>query len=300
MKNKIIIAGGSGFLGQILENYLIKQGYRVQILTRKPVQINHVLWDAKTLGYWTEELENAKAIINLTGKSVDCRYNDANKALIYSSRIDSTRIIGQAINSCRNPPKTWINSSTATIYRHSLDKEMTEKNGVIGNDFSMNIAKGWEKEFYNHKTPTTRKTAIRTSIVLGKNGGALVPLKKITKLLMGGKQGDGKQKVSFIHELDFARAVEYILVNNDLSGCINVTAAVPTNNYTLMKTLRKYLKVPFGISQPKWLLKIGAYIIGSEAELVLKSRNVVPKRLLDHGFKFQYKTIESVIKNILT
>ncbi|MFD0964776.1 TIGR01777 family oxidoreductase [Pseudofulvibacter geojedonensis] len=299
MTNKIIIAGGTGFLGQVLENHLTQKGYQVQILTRKPTQLNQILWDAKTIDYWIEELEGSLAIINLTGKSVDCRYNDKNKALIYSSRIDSTRIIGKAINSCRTPPKIWINSSTATIYRHSLYKEMTEENGEIGNDFSMNIAKAWEKEFYSHQTTQTRKVAIRTSIVLGKKGGALLPLKSITKLLLGGKQGTGNQKVSFIHELDFARAIEFILNNKNISGNINVTAPVPTNNFILMKTLRQYLKIPFGISQPKWLLKIGAYIIGTEAELVLKSRNVIPQRLMNNQFEFKYPNINCTLKNLV-
>lgn len=299
MKKSIIIAAGTGFLGQVLEKHLKKQGYHIQILTRKPNKMNHVLWDAKNIDYWAEELENTFAVINLTGKSVNCRYTNKNKQLIYSSRIDSTHIIGKAIKACKNPPKIWINSSTATIYKHSLEKEMNEETGVIGDDFSMNIAKSWEKAFYSHKTPITRKVAIRTSIVLGKNGGALIPLKNMTKLLMGGKQGNGKQKVSFIHEVDFARAVEYILANNDLSGNINVTAPNPSNNKTLMNTIRHYLKIPFGLSQPKWLLKIGAFVIGTEVELLLKSRNVVPKRLLNHGFKFQYKTLESTLKDLL-
>ena len=230
---------------------------------------------------------------------VECWYNDKNKSLIYSSRIDSTNIIGKAIQQCNRPPKIWINSSTATIYKYSLDKEMTEENGAIGDDFSMKIAKSWEKEFYSHDIPNVRQIAIRTSIVLGENGGALIPLKNITKAGMGGKQGNGNQRVSFIHENDFARAVVFLLEKETITGNVNVTAPNPSNNKILMDTIRKELKIPFGIPQPIWLLKIGAFIIGTKAELVLKSRNVIPKRLLDNGFKFKYQTIEATLKDLL-
>jgi len=166
----IIIAGGTGFLGQVLENYLSTKGYQLKILTRNPVKENHIYWDAKNLDTWVSELEHSEALINLTGKSVDCRYNDKNKKLIYSSRIESTYVLGKAINNCKHPPKVWFNSSTATIYRHSLDTKMTEEHGEIGDDFSTNIAKSWEKAFTEIENPKTRKIIIRTSIVLGKNG----------------------------------------------------------------------------------------------------------------------------------
>lgn len=300
MKKKIIIAAGTGFLGQVLETHLTDKGYHVVILTRNPKKTNHVFWSAKELGIWKNELEGAYALINLTGKSVDCRYNQKNKDLIYSSRIDSTNVLGEAIQLCNQAPKIWINSSTATIYRYSLDKEMTEEYGEIGTDFSMNIAKSWEKAFYSHSLPSTRQIAIRTSIVLGKNGGALIPLKSITKFGFGGNQGNGKQKVSFIHEHDFARAIAFLLEKETIFGNINVTTPYPSDNKTLMSLIRKELKIPFGITQPKWLLKIGAFLIGTEAELVLKSRNVIPKRLLDNGFIFKYETIHATLNNLLS
>ena len=207
----IIIAGGSGFLGQVLESYFSKKEYEIKILTRNPKQDNEVFWNAKDLGKWAKHLEHADVLINLTGKSVDCRYNEKNKKLIYSSRIDSTNALGLAINLCENPPKIWINSSTATIYRHSLGKEMDEESGEIGNDFSMNIAKSWEEAFNTIKNPKTRKIIIRTAIVLGKKGGAFIPLKKLTKFGLGGKQASGNQKVSWIHEEDFARAIHFLI-----------------------------------------------------------------------------------------
>jgi len=295
----IIIAGGTGFLGQVLENYFSKKGYLLKILTRNPVKENHIYWDAKNLGNWMNKLENSEALINLTGKSVDCRYTDKNKKLIYGSRIDSTHILGEAINNCKNPPKVWFNSSTATIYKHSLDTKMTEKQGEIGDDFSMNIAKSWEKAFTEIENPKTRKIILRTSIVLGKNGGALIPLERLTKFGLGGKQCTGNQKVSWIHELDFANAIEFLLNHQELDGVFNLSVAEPTDNKTLMETLRKILNVPFGISHSTWLLEIGAKLIGTETELVLKSRNVIPQRLLDCGYTFNYSNLKKALVNLL-
>lgn len=295
----IIIAGGSGFLGQVLENHFSKKSYHIKILTRNPIKENQILWDAKTIGNWVSELENSEAIINLTGKSVDCRYTEQNKKLIYDSRIDATKIIGKAINLCESPPKVWFNSSTATIYEHSLNKEMTEENGVTGDDFSMNIAKSWEKASYEIENPKTRKIVLRTSIVLGKKGGAFIPLKNLTKFGLGGKQGLGNQKVSWIHETDFARAIEFILTHGNIEGAFNLSVPKPTDNKTLMKTFRKEMKIPFGIPHPKWILEIGAKIIGTETELLLKSRNVIPERLEQAGFKFKYSSLNKAISNLI-
>lgn len=294
----IIIAGGSGFLGKTLENYFTEKGYLVKILTRNPKEVNDIFWNAKDLGEWTKVLEGAEVLINLTGKSVDCRYTEQNKKLIHDSRIDSTHVLGLAINLCKNPPKVWMNSSTATIYRHSLDKEMTEANGEIGDDFSMNIAKSWEAAFNSIVNPKTRKVILRTSIVLGKAGGALIPLKNLTKFGLGGKQGSGKQKVSWIHELDFSDAIAFLIDNKNLDGAFNLSVPEPTNNFTLMKSFRKAMKIPFGISHPISLLKLGAKIIGTETELILKSRNVIPERLLKHHFKFTFTNIEKALINL--
>ncbi|WP_353778904.1 TIGR01777 family oxidoreductase [Winogradskyella sp. 3972H.M.0a.05] len=294
----IIIAGGSGFLGQVLEKYLSGKGYDIKILTRHPKKSNHIFWDAKTLGKWANQLNNTEALINLTGKSVDCRYTDKNRKLIYDSRIDSTHVIGLAINLCEHPPKVWLNSSTATIYRGSKTTEMTEAKGEIGNDFSMNIAKSWEYEFNSITNPKTRKVLLRTSIVLGKNGGAMKPLKKLTKVFLGGKQGSGDQKLSWIHEQDFARSVEFLINQPELEGAFNVCAPKPTDNKTFMSVLRKSLKIPFGLPQPKWLIEIGALLIGTESELVLKSRNVIPERLLKHNFNFKFQNINSALQNL--
>lgn len=296
---KIIIAGGSGFLGRVLESHFIEKGYSVKIFTRSPQRENELYWNAKDFGEWTKSLEGSDVLINLTGKSVDCRYTEANKKLIHDSRIDATRVLGLAINLCEQPPKLWMNASTATIYEGSLTKEHDEETGTIGDDFSMNIAKSWEQAFYDIKNPHTRKVALRTAIVFGKNGGALIPLKKLTQLGLGGTQGSGDQKVSWIHEDDFASALTFLIEHQDLSGNFNLCVPKPTDNKTLMTVLRKTLGMPIGISHPERLLHIGAKLIGTETELILKSRNVIPKRLLDHGFNFKYKTLEDSLFNLL-
>ena len=296
---KVVIAGGTGFLGQVLEEHFSNHQFLVKILTRHPQKPNHVYWDGQNIGIWKEEFENAELLINLCGKSVDCRYTEKNKKAIYDSRIETTHLLGLAINLCENPPKTWINSSTATIYESSLNKPMTEENGDIGNDFSMNIAKAWEKAFYSIPNPKTRKVAIRTSIVMGKNGGAFTPLKNITKLGLGGPQGSGQQKVSWIHEIDFARALYFILKKKDLQGAINISVPNPITNRQLMSTLRHLMTIPFGLPQPVWLVNLGAKLIGTESELVLKSRNVIPERLLREGFSFLFPEIEPALIQIL-
>lgn len=298
---KLVIAAGTGFLGEVLVNHFQNEFDDIVILTRgksrTTAKTRFVNWDAKSFSGWENELENADVLINLAGKSVDCRYTEKNKKEILSSRIDSTKILNQAVLQCEIPTKHWLNSSTSTIYRHSEDKQMTEENGEIGNDFSMNVAKAWEKAFFETKTPKTLKTALRTSIVLGKNGGAFIPLKKLTQFGLGGKQGNGKQFISWVHEEDFARAIEFILANK-ITDVVNVVSPQPVKNLDFMLELRHALKISFGIPTPKFLLKIGAKIIGTEPELVLKSRIVIPERLLKHGFEFKFKTTEEAFKNL--
>lgn len=299
--NKLIIAAGTGFLGQVLTNHFRDKFEEIIILTRGESKIKdtikYVNWDARTFSGWEKELENATVLINLTGKSVDCRYTKQNKKEILLSRIESTKILNKAVIRCVNPPKHWLNSSTATIYRFSLDKEMDEKNGETGNDFSMNVAQSWEKAFFKTETPNTLKTALRTSIVLGKNGGAFIPLKTLAKFGLGGKQGKGNQFISWIHEDDFARAIDFI-IEKEITGAINVVSSKPITNKDFMTILRKSVGVPFGISISELLLRIGSIIIKTESELVLKSRNVIPKRLLENGFQFKFDTLEKALKNL--
>lgn len=300
--NKLIIAAGTGFLGQSLLNHFKDRFDEIVILTRGNNRIDGIIkyvhWNAKTFSGWESELENAAILINLAGKSVDCRYTKENKREILLSRIESTKILNQAVLKCKKPPKHWLNSSTSTIYRFSLDKEMDEVNGEIGNDFSMNVAQSWEKAFFKTETPNTLKTALRTSIVLGKNGGALIPLKTLAKLGFGGKQGRGNQYVSWIHETDFARAIDFI-IENQMTGVVNLVSPKPIANSDFMSLLQKAVGVPFGIPLPEPLLKFGSIFIRTQAELVLKSRNVIPKRLQENGFQFEFDTLEKALKNLI-
>ncbi|MBP2616730.1 TIGR01777 family oxidoreductase [Chryseobacterium jejuense] len=295
---KIIIAAGTGFLGQNLEKYFTEKGDQVYILTRKPQRKNEIYWDAKTIGEWKKVLEQSDVLINLTGKSVDCRYNEKNKAEIYGSRMNSTKILQEAVNTCSIPPKIWLNASSATIYVHSEKHLNTEENGVIGDDFSMNICKSWEAEFFKIHNEGIRKVALRTSIVIGNNGGAFPKLKMITKLGLGGKQGRGSQMVSWIHIDDFCNAVDWIIQNKSMEGVINITAPVPLSNEGMMKKLRKQLKAPFGLDAPVWQLEIASIFLDTETELLLKSRNVYPEKLMKSGFHFSYPTFDEAILNL--
>jgi uncharacterized protein len=299
---KLVITAGTGFLGQVLVNHFATIFEEIIILTRGKSEIKnnikYVHWDAKTLTGWENELENATALINLAGKSVDCRYTPENKKEILDSRVDSTAILNEAVLGCKNAPKHWLNSSTSTIYRFSLDKQMTEETGEIGDDFSMNVAKIWEKTFFEVQTKRTLKTALRTSIVLGKNGGAFVPLKALANIGFGGKQGKGNQYISWIHEKDFASAIEYI-IQKEMTGIVNIVSPKPISNQNFMQKLRKTLHMPIAIPIPEVLLKIGAKIIKTETELVLKSRNVIPQRLQENGFVFEFDTIEKAFQNLI-
>ncbi|MBT34205.1 MAG: TIGR01777 family protein [Thalassobius sp.] len=294
---KIVIAGGSGFLGLSLETYFKSKGDEVVILSRKPTA-SQVYWDGKSLGDWVDALEGSDALINLSGKSVDCRYNQSNSQKIFSSRIESTRVLNEAMLKCKNPPKVWLNASSATIYIHAENEEMTEHNGIIGDDFSMNICKSWEAEFFGTTISQVRKVALRTSIVLGENGGAFPKMKWLSKLGFGGKQGNGEQYMSWIHINDFCKAVAFILQNESIEGAINITSPKPIKNHQFTNTLRKTLKVPFGFSQSRFLLELGSVVIGTETELLLKSRKVYPQKLIESGFVFDYANLTKAFENL--
>jgi len=300
--SKLIITAGTGFLGQVLIHHFKNKFEEIVILTRGKSQITngikYVNWNAKSFSGWEKELENATVLINLAGKSVDCRYTKENKKEILLSRIESTKILNKAVLNCQNPPKHWLNSSTSTIYRFSLDKQMDEIDGEIGNDFSINVALSWEKAFFKTETPKTLKTALRTSIVLGKEGGAFIPLKTLAKIGFGGKQGSGNQFISWIHEEDFANAVDFI-IEKELGGIINVVSPKPIRNDNFMLKLRKAVGFPFGIPTSKFFLEIGSFFIRTETELVLKSRNVIPKRLLENGFQFKFGDVNEAFKDLL-
>lgn len=299
----MIIAGGTGFLGGALISHFRKT-HEIYVLTRGiscvKDSIHYLHWDGRTLGEWARAIDGSDILINLNGKSVDCRYTEENKMLIYSTRLEATSVLGQAIQQAAVPPKVWINAASATIYRHSLDKEMDEYSGEIGSGFSVDVCLKWEAVFNGIETPATRKIAIRTGIVLGKEGGPLRPLKMLTRLGLGGKHGTGEQFFSWLHSEDFVGIVEFLIKNESANGVYNVTSPAPVSNEVVMRSLREAMKVPFGLPQPKWLLEFGARLIGTETELILKSRRVVPLRLLREGYKFKFDNIESAAQDLVS
>lgn len=292
--DKIVIAGGSGFIGKYLQERFQALNCKVYIIGRSKDVIQ---WQDKNA--IREALEGASILINLAGKSVDCRYNDKNKREILASRTETTVALGEIIQECTNSPELWINSSTATIYRHAEDRPMTESTGEIGSGFSVTVAKEWEKALFNFQLPKTRQVALRIAIVLGKNGGVIKPLMNLVKFGLGGKQGSGKQMFSWIHIEDLFNIILFIQAHEELNGAVNCSAPNPVNNKTLMQTIRKTLHAKLGLPSPAWLLKFGAMIIRTEPELILKSRWVVPERLINSGYTFKYPTIDKALKDII-
>ncbi|SDG11908.1 hypothetical protein SAMN05421827_103284 [Pedobacter terrae] len=300
---KIILAGGNGYLGGILANYFSNMADEVIILTRKPQtekdRIKTLVWDGKTMGDWTDSLQGADLLVNLCGKNVNCRYTKKNKKEIFDSRLIPTQLLGKAIEEMENPPKLWINITSATIYRHAEDHPQDEFTGEIGKGFSIEVCKAWESSFFETNTPNTRKIALRMGIVLGLKDGAFPRLLNLVKLGLGGKQGNGEQYMSWIHEEDAAASIEWLFNHPEIEGVVNCTAPEAIKNHVLMHSIRKAFGCNFGLPAPAWLLAIGAKIIGTETELILKSRWVKPTLLLNSGFDFKYPNIQGAVEDIL-
>jgi hypothetical protein len=305
---KIVIAGGSGFLGQILAKYFLAKGRDVVVLTRNPkandAAARQVQWDATTAGEWAHELEGADAVINLTGRTVNCRYNAQNRREILESRVNSTRAMGEAIRQCAKPPRVWLNASTATIYKHTFGPAHDE-NGEIGataearDEFSIEVARAWEKALEEAMVPGVRKAALRAAMVLGTGKNSVFPtLQRLARLGLGGRMGSGRQFVSWIHERDFCRAIEWILEHDELSGPVSVAAPNPVTNAEMMRALREAVGAPFGLPAFEWMLEIGAVVMRTEVELMIKSRRVIPERLLETGFRFEFNTIGHAFENL--
>ena len=300
---KIVLAGGNGYLGKVLAKYYKDKAEEIVILSRHEKQtedhVRTVAWDGKTRGKWTAEMVNADIVINLCGKNVNCRYTEKNKAEIVASRVNPTEILGAVIHDLIEPPKLWINVTSATIYRHAEDRPQDEESGEIGNGFSVDVCKAWETAFNKFDTPKTRKITLRMGIVLGRDDSVFPRLLNLVKLGMGGKQGDGEQYVSWVHEHDVARSTEWFYDHPELEGVFNCTAPYAEKNAELMQIIRKNYGMPIGLPAPQWLLEMGAIVIGTETELILKSRWVIPQRLLDSGFVFQYEKADLAVRSIL-
>lgn len=307
---KIVLCGGSGQVGQILARYFTAKGDEVVVLSRRDdAKVGRVVrWDARTLGNWTSEIDGCDVVINLAGRSVNCRYNEANRRLIMDSRTSSTRIVGEAIAQAKNPPRVWLQSSTATIYAHRFDKSNDEHNGIIGdaNDdvpdtwkFSLDVAKSWEAALDDAPRSSTRRVKMRSAMVMSEHrDGIFDVLLTLVRRGLGGSAGDGKQFVSWIHGDDFCRAVEWTIAHEELSGAINFAAPNPLPYRDFMRDLRDAWGARFGLPATKWMIEIGTRLMRTESELVLKSRRVVPAVLLESGFNFEYSTWREAARDL--
>lgn len=295
---RIVIPGGTGQVGGILRRALTQQGHEVVVFSRHPGAlepgIRHVPWDGRNVGDWAAEIDGADAVINVAGRTVSCRYTDEHLAEMMDSRVYSTLAIGQAIERAAHPPRVWLQASTATIYEHTYG-DANGEDGVIGGAeegvpaywaFSVEIAKRWEAAQQLADTPRTRKVALRSAMVMSPDrGGVFDVLLKMARLGLGGPVAGGRQYVSWIHEHDFVRAVELLLTRGDLEGPVNLASPHPLPQRELMKALSR-----FGLPATKGMAELGAFVLRSDAELLLKSRRVVPARLLEEGFVFDYPT----------
>ncbi|WP_212002096.1 TIGR01777 family oxidoreductase [Chitinophaga sp. HK235] len=341
---RIIIAGGSGFIGRSLAEYFGIDN-DIVVLTRNPPatavtsvnsgdntdgfvsgthytreagngrtpeaketppagkltdRVQYLAWDGRTRGDWAAALEGADLLINLTGKSVNCRYNSRNKQEIFDSRTHATAVLGEVLQTLTRPPKLWINAASATIYRHAEDRPMDEYNGEIENDFSVQVCKQWEAAFDAITLPHTRKVILRIGVTLGwQPGGVMHPYLNLVKFGLGGHQGNGRQMFTWVHIADVCRMIDWLYQHNQASGVYNCTAPNPVPNKTFMRLLRKSAGHLFGLPAPAPLLAIGAALIGTETELLLKSRWVLPAKALQEGFTFQYPTLEKAFPDIL-
>jgi uncharacterized protein (TIGR01777 family) len=297
---KIIIPGGSGKVGTVLARSFHKRGDEVVVLSRKPTNApwRTLGWNGEKLGDWVAEIEGADAVINLAGQSVNCRYNNRNRRTIKDSRVKSTKIVGDAIAQSWKPPRVWLQASTATIYAHRYDLPNDEANGIIGGSepdapdtwrFSIEVATSWERALKESPTPNTRRVAMRTAIVMHPDAGSPFDiLLRLVRLGLGGQAGDGRQYMSWIHGHDLARAVLWLIEHEELEGPVNLASPNPLTNAEFMRALRSAWGMPFGLPATEWMLELGAFVLQSETELILKSRRVVPARLQQSGFSFEF------------
>lgn len=305
-------------MGTVVARHFYAAGHEVVVIARnlQPMQTNRqrasgatasdageaplrtVRWNGKTAGEWAREIDGADIVINLAGRSVNCRYNPANRREIMDSRVNTTKLVGQAIAQSSRPPRLWMNASTATIYRHALDRPMDEATGELGGSepdapgtwrFSIDVAKSWERAFFDAPTPSTRKIALRSAMIMSPDrGGIFDTVSRLVRRGLGGKAGSGKQYMSWIHDQDFVRALDYLKEHEDIDGAVNVASPNPLPNDEFMSALRSAWGTKRGLPATEWMLELGAVSLRTETELILKSRRVAPGRLLAHGFEFKF------------
>lgn len=297
---KIVLPGGSGQVGTLLARAFFNQGHEVVVLGRRPAGApwRTVRWNGTTLDEWVGELEAADAVVNLAGRGVNCRYHARNREEIMRSRVESTRAVGQAIARAKRPPRVWLQMSTATIYAHRYDAPNDEQTGILGGEepgapdtwrFSIDVARAWEREAREAVTPQTRKVILRSAMVMSPDrGGVFDTLLGLVRRGLGGKVGDGRQFVSWIHDADFVRAIAWLIGRDNVCGAVNICSPHPIPYAAFMRTLREAWGARWGLPAPVWMLELGAWLLRTESELVLKSRRVIPRRLLDGGFAFEF------------
>ena len=308
---RFVIPGGNGQVGTVLSRHLHAQGHEVIVLARNVVSAPWRIaqWDGEHLGDWASELEHSDVLINLAGRSVNCRYTAANRRAIINSRTETTRLLGRAISQLASPPRLWMNASTATIYRHVYDRPMDEETGEIGGNepdapgkwkFSIDVATGWEAAFFEVKTPHTRKVALRSAMIMSPDrGGIFDTLLRLVRFGLGGTAGSGEQFISWIHDTDFLSSLEFLIAHEQLEGCVNISSPHPLPNREFMRALRQAWGARIGLPATNWMLELGSMLLRTETELVLKSRRVVPGRLLDAGFQFQFPDWRLAAQNLV-
>jgi uncharacterized protein (TIGR01777 family) len=297
---KVVIPGGSGQVGTILARAFHAAGHDVVVLSRgvqdRPWKV--VQWDGETVGHWVGEIEGATAVVNLAGRTVNCRYHAQNRRDILDSRVKSTRAVGEAIRRVANPPKVWLQASTATIYAHRFDADNDEATGILGGSepdapdtwrFSIEVAKAWEAAATEIELPQTRLVLLRSAMTMSPDrGGVFDTLLWLVRRGLGGRAGDGRQFVSWVHDRDFVWAIEWMIDHPELSGPVNVAAPQPLPNAEFMRALRAAWGARIGLPATRWMIELGTRLLRTESELILKSRRVVPGKLLASGFRFEF------------
>lgn len=308
---RIVIPGGTGQVGTLLARAFHSDGHNVVVLSRRPSSApwRVVAWDARTLGPWAAELDGADVVINLAGRNVNCRYTPANRREIMDSRVESARVVGQALLRCARPPKVWLQASTATIYAHRFDAPNDEATGIIGGHepdapsdwrFSIEVAAAWEAASKESVPTDTRLVLLRSAMIMSPDpGGIFATLLQLVRFGLGGPVAGGRQYVSWIHERDFVRAMYWLIEHQELGGAVNVAAPQPVPYRDFMRMLRRAAGVRVGLPATRWMLALGTWVLRTETELVLKSRRVVPARLLASGFRFDYPEWQSAATELV-
>ena len=301
-QGKVVIAGGSGFLGSSLAHHLHAKGCEVVVLSRRssgPPPARFAQWDARNLADWHPELDNASALVNLTGRTVDCIKTPAHKEEILRSRVDSTTVLGRALRAIDNPPPVWVQMSTAHIYGDP-PSAICDESSPIGEGFAPTVGTAWEAAFNDAIPDNIRPVILRPTFVLGRRGGALSRLRKLARLGLGGKIGHGKQGISWIHEADMNRIFERAIADHTMRGTYIATAPNPVSNAQFMRTLRKAIGMPVGLPAPAFMVKIGApLLLRTDPELAIFGRYCVSKRLKDEGFEFTFPALDGAISNLM-